>query len=372
MSGSPDIVIIGGGVIGLASAYHLAGAGARVTVLEQRQAGGQASGAAAGIVEPLPGDSPLTDLARLSIEIFHAWAPALRDETGIDIQFNRTGSLHLTFDEAEARTYRSAARHISSQLGERAEWLDQAALRALEPGVSPAALGALAFPDAHNVYSPRYVAALAAACQSRGVTLREGTPATSAQREGDRVTAIVTAEGPIACDQALVAAGAWSAIAAAWFDLSVPVAPDRGQIMALAPAGRPLRHIVHGGPGYAVPKADGLVVVGATHEEAGFDARVTVDGLTFLTGLARLLVPGLASAPLSHVWAGLRPRLLTGGLPLIGRVPAWRNVWLATGHGAVGITLSPGTGQLVAQAMLGQSTTQPLVPFDPERLARRS
>jgi glycine oxidase len=116
-----------------------------------------------------------------------------------------------------------------------------------------------------------------------------------------------------------------------------------------------------------VPKADGLVVVGATHEDAGFDARVTVDGLAFLTDLARLLVPNLGAAPLAHVWAGLRPRLAASPVPLIGRLPGWQNAWLATGHGAIGITLSPGTGRLLAEALLGQPTSQPLAPFDPAR-----
>jgi glycine oxidase len=292
----------------------------------------------------------------------------LREETGIDIQFNQTGSLRLAFDEAEAATYRAAARHISGALGEPADWLDAQALRAEEPAINPAARGALRFPNAYNLYSPRYVAALATACRLRGVTIREGVVVTGARQQGDRAAGVMTSEGPLAAGQVAIAAGAWSAIAAAWFALTIPVQPERGQIMALAPHGRPLRHVVHGGPGYAVPKADGLVVVGATHEDVGFDARVTVDGLAFLVDLARLLVPALADATLSHAWAGLRPHLPTEPVPLIGPIPGWRDAWLASGHGAVGITLSPGTGQLLAQAMLGQPTAQPLAPFSPARL----
>lgn len=367
MPDTADVIIIGGGVIGLATAYCLAEAGVRATVLEGRAVGGQASGAAAGIVEPLPGDSALTALARASRDLFRAWAPALREETGIDIQLKRTGSLRLAFDEAEAVTYRAAARHISTALDEPAEWLDRAALRALEPALNPAAHGALRYPDAYNVYSPRYVAALEAACRQRGVEIRVGVPATGVRPTGDRATAVETSSGPIVCGQVVIAAGAWSAIAAGWFGLSIAVAPDRGQIMALRPRGRPLRHVVHGGPGYAVPKADGLIVVGATHEDAGFDARVTVAGLTFLTDLARRLIPSLTEAGLAHVWAGLRPALATGPTPLIGPIPGWRNAWLATGHGAWGITLSPGTGQLLAQTLLGRPTAQPLAPFAPNR-----
>jgi glycine oxidase len=367
MPDAADVVIVGGGVIGLATAYHLSLAGARVTVLEQRQVGGQASGAAAGIVEPAPGDSPLTALTAASLALFRDWAPALREETGIDIQLNRTGSLRLAFDDGEAATFRSAARHINDALGEPAEWLDPAALRALEPAINPAARGALRLPNGANVYSPRYVAALAAACRLRGVAVREGVIASGLRRDGDRALAIETSAGPAAGGQVVIAAGAWSAVAAGWFGLRIPVAPDRGQIMALLPKGRPLRHVVHGGPGYAVPKADGLVVVGATHEDVGFDARVTVDGLAFLVDLARLLVPALADATLSHAWAGLRPHLATGPTPLIGPIPGWRNAWLATGHGAIGITLSPGTGQLLAQAILGRPTAQPLAPFAPDR-----
>lgn len=368
MSGAADVVIIGGGVIGLAAAWQLGAAGARVTVIEQRQAGGQASGAAAGIVEPLPGDSPLTALAATSRRLFLEWAPALREETGIDIQFVRSGSLRLAFDGATAATYRSAARHITDTLGEPAEWLDAAALRALEPAVNPAALGALRYPDAYNVYSPRYVAALADACHRRGISLHQGLVATGIQRAGDRAIAVETSAGPLPAGQVLIAAGAWSAIAARWFGLSVPVAPDRGQIMALRAEGRPLRHVIHGGAGYAVPKADGLIVVGATHEDAGFDDRVTVDGLAFLVDLARHLAPALASATLAHVWAGLRPALAAGPTPLIGPIPGWQNAWLATGHGAWGITLSPGTGRLLTQALLSQPLDQDLTPFLPARL----
>lgn len=369
MTAAQDIVIIGGGVIGLATAYTLTNQGATVLLLEQRQVGGQASGAAAGIVEPIASDRTLTGLAQRGCQLFAEWSPRLLEETGIDIQFNRTGSLHLAFDDETATLHRAAARQIVTTFNEPASWLDPPALREREPALNPRARGALYLPNAFNVYSPRYVAALAAACHRHGVVIEAGTIVTGLETSGDRVTGVVTSDGRRTSAQVVIAAGAWSRSLAAQLGLELSLLPDRGQIMAVRPAvrpaGRPLRHVVHGGPGYAVPKADGLIVVGATHEEAGFDDRVTVEGLAFLSDLARLLIPSLADATLAHVWAGLRPRLTTGPTPVIGRLPGWRNAVIATGHGAWGITLSPATAELVTALLLGTATTLNAAQFAP-------
>jgi glycine oxidase len=145
------------------------------------------------------------------------------------------------------------------------------------------------------------------------------------------------------------------------------VAPQRGQIMALAqvPGGARLSHVVYGPGGYAIPKEYGTACVGATHESAGFDARVTTGGLKYLADLSTRLLPGYESATVKHVWMGFRPVLLADGLPPVGKLPGLENGYVAAGHGAIGVTVSAAVGYLLTQLIRGDTPDQPLSPFDP-------
>jgi glycine oxidase len=292
--------------------------------------------------------------------------PALEDAAGMAADLARPGSLHVATDEHEAGLFRSYVA-AAQALGLPATWLDAAATRAAEPNLAPELAGAAHLTEAYSVYAPRFVQMLSRAAAARGARVREGVTATAVSHRGGRVVEVDTTEGPIAPGQALLAPGAWSAVLAGWLGLRLPIGPQRGQILALRSAGRAVRHIVHAGDGYLVPKLNGTTVVGATRELAGFDARVTADGLAFLTGLARRIMPALGDATFVHAWVGLRPLMLDGALPVIGPLPGVANAFVAAGHGAVGMTLSLGTGRLLADMILGRRGPDPA--FDPARYA---
>jgi glycine oxidase len=165
----------------------------------------------------------------------------------------------------------------------------------------------------------------------------------------------------------VIAGGAWTPQIAAWLGAEVGVEPIRGQILALAPSPMPVRHTIYTRAGYLVPKPDGRLIVGATEDCAGFDARPTAAGIARLLAMAAELAPELAAAPFVCAWAGLRPAT-PDHLPLLGPLPGWENVTLATGHFRNGVLLAPLTGALIAGWLLDRRVPALMEPFLPARL----
>ncbi len=345
------VAIIGGGVIGCAIAYELARAGARVALLERGEVGGQASGAAAGMLVPpaaaaAPG--PFRDLARASAGLYPALVEALADETDIDVQYVNSGLLLPASGEGRAQGLRALAQWRGDP-GLSLEWLDGAPLRALEPALSPRILGAAYSPDGRHVNPGLLTQALAQAAVRRGAALRLGAPVTGFVRRGDRVAAVQTTSETFPAEHVVLAAGPWTAALARRLGAYVPTRPMRGQMLAYRSTA--LRHIVWGDGGYLVPKAGGFLFAGATVEDVGFRPRTNARGQAGLRRLATALAPALRYAEVASAWAGLRPGS-PDGLPIIGRLPGWRNVYVAAGHFRNGILLAPITGRLVAQLIL--------------------
>ncbi len=368
-----DVVVVGGGVMGCATAYYLAEAGARVVVVEQHRVGAMpsASGASAAIVEALAGNpEPLAQQAQLSRRLLGELAPRLLEATGIDIEWQRLGTIRLAFSSREADMLRTHVARLYGDLGEESEWLGAAELGRAEPAAPERVVGGLLVPSSNGLYAPKYVRALAAGSAALGATVLQGVSVTGFETHGGRVSAVQTSEGRLPCGQVVVTAGSWTGVVSRWLGRALPVGPQRGQIMALAPApGQPrVAHVVHGPGGYIIPKANGTAVVGATHEFVGFDARVTTYGMKFLADLALRLAPGLETASVKHVWMGFRPNLEVDALPPVGRVPGLGNAFVASGHGAIGVTVSAAVGSLLAQLMRGEEPEQSLAPFDPAKV----
>jgi glycine oxidase len=364
-----DVVIIGGGVMGCATAYYLARAGVSVAIVEQNRIGGapSASGASAAIVEALAGSAPpLAEQAQLARRLLAELAPLLLDRTGIDIEWQTIGTIRLAFSEREVTSLRTQVADLYRDLDEPVHWLDSQALRELEPALPERALGGLRIPSTNGLYAPKYVRALAAGAALHGAAVLQGVSVTGFAMEGERITLVRTSQGPLACDRVIVTAGAWSGVVSRWLGRPLAVGPERGQIMALQPApGQPrVRNVVHGPGGYVIPKANGTVVAGATHEDVGFDARVTTYGVRYLADLALRLAPGLEHASMKHVWMGLRPVMQRDRLPYVGRVPELANAFVATGHGAIGVTVSAAVGLLLSQLVRGETPQLSLAPFD--------
>jgi glycine oxidase len=174
-----------------------------------------------------------------------------------------------------------------------------------------------------------------------------------------------TPDGVVEARHFVLAAGPWTAALARRLRSYVPVVPMRGQMLALGPAA-PLSHVIWGQKAYLVPRENNLTFVGATVEDVGFRKRTTVSAIRKLRRGAEEMVPGLRLARMASSWAGLRPGS-PDGLPILGLLPGWRNVWVATGHFRNGILLAPITGKLMAASILSGAPLPRLRPFDPAR-----
>jgi glycine oxidase len=378
---APDVAVVGGGIVGCVVAYYLARQGARVALFDRDRIGAQASSAAAGMLAPLAEDAgpgPFLDLALASLQRYAALAADLRASTGIDIELLTPGLLRVALDDGEAADYQ-AALAWQRDLGLPVRWLDAAALRALVPAIAPAARGAVYSEAEHQVNPIRVTEALARGAVAHGAVLHEGSPVRGLLRQGPRVVGLRLGDGDLPAGHVVLAAGAWAAACGEWLGVRLPVEPIKGQMVAVAPHSARaretgvaestiLRHTLYGRDGYLVPKADGTIYAGATVERVGFDRRVTAGGIARLLALLPALVPGLGDPTFVRAWAGLRPGT-PDHLPILGPVPGLDGVTLATGHYRNGILLAPITGELIAQAALGQPTTLPLAPFSVGRFA---
>lgn len=369
---SPDAVVIGGGVIGLAIARRAARGGLSVVVLERGACGAEASHAAAGMLSPLAeadGPGPFLDLLLAARSLYPAFAARIGDETGVDVAYNDAGTLFLSLREED-----------DAELEHRWSWQRAAGLcverrtadetRRLEPAVSPAVRFSLRFPGDHQVDNRLLGPALATAAERAGAEIRRGAEAVALLRAGDRVTGVELADGTrVHAGAVVVAGGSWAGQLRG-LPRPVPVEPVHGQLVAMETHPPLLRHVVDSPRCYLVPRAGGRVIGGATMERVGYRKAVTPWGVRRLLDGAVEIAPALDHAPLVETWSGLRPGT-PDGLPILGRDPDVPNLLYATGHFRNGILLTPLTGEAVGGMLLGQEPAWDLSEYGIERLERR-
>jgi glycine oxidase len=361
---TPDVLVIGGGVIGCAIARELAPS-RRVLVVDRGAIGGEASSAAAGVLGVASSDDEGDRLAlrRASAAEFPALAAALRDETGIDVGFAPCGVLALAGDDAEATVLAAKVARRRAH-GFAADPLDARALRAVEPVARDDVAGAARFPDDGIVVATRLVAALADSARRRGAALVPGLPALAVEREGSRVVRVRVGDDWIVPGLVVLATGAWAASGIASLEAGVAVVPVRGQMLALRAGAASPRHVLTRGLAFAVPRPDGEVWIGATLEDAGFVKAVTADGLAALARHLETVAPSLRAAPVLRSWSGLRPCVADGG-PVLGPAPGLANVLVALGHHRAGILLAPVTARAIAAYADGMAPPVVAAAFRP-------
>jgi glycine oxidase len=362
---TPDVVVIGGGVIGLAVAWRAAQRGHVVRVFERGELGRGASHVAAGMLAPVteadPGELALLELGLRSAHDWPAFATELADASGHDPGLRRCGALVVARDRDEAAALEREL-DLRHELGLEVERLLPSAARRVEPALAPTLRLALIVPGDHATDPRATVTALAEAGRRVGVDLCTGMTVDRIQRQGARITGMRLATGEIVkAERVVVAAGAWSGAIGGLPD--VPLRPVKGQILRLRDPHGPglVDRIVRFEGGYLVPRGDGRYVLGATMEERGFDTTVTAGGVYELLRDAGELVPGVHELVVEESAAGLRPAT-PDNAPLLGADPEIEGLVWATGHHRNGILLAPVTAQIVADALGGVAAPPAFAP----------
>jgi glycine oxidase len=345
-----DVVIIGGGVIGLSLAVELRRGGAVVTVLERSRPGHEASWAAGGMIAHCEaGPHPVfRQLAKMSAAMYPAFVHTLEDESGMNVDLRREGTIRF-FDDDDVRP------------AEEGKVISPEELRELEPEVTYSAPARL-LPEL--CVDPRHlVDALLKTALHLGVNIASGAEVTHLQIEDGRAVGAVTTKSRYAGAAIVNCGGAW---AGQFSPVPIPIRPIKGQMLVLVTQQKDLlRHVIHGNGVYVIPRRDGRLVVGSTLEDVGFDKRVDPETIQSMHQAAAILVPPIGEARLLEDWAGLRP-CTPDKLPVIGKTFV-EGYFVATGHYRDGIMLAPITARLMSQIVKGEDPEVNIAAFTPAR-----
>ncbi|WP_309096849.1 glycine oxidase ThiO [Streptomyces sp.] len=379
MSRTPtsDVLVIGGGIIGLVTAWRAAQRGLATAVVDPEPGGGAAQVAAgmlAAVTELHYGEQTLLGLNLASARRYPDFAAELTELTGHDLGYRRCGTLAVALD-ADDRAHLRELHALQRQSGLDSQWLSGRECRRLEPMLAPGVRGGLRVDGDHQIDPRRLAGALVVACERAGVVFHR-VWAERLTVSGDRAAGAVTADGTaLGAGQVVLAGGSLSGrLAGVPRDVLPPVRPVKGQVLRLAMPGRhgpflsrTVRAVVRGSHVYLVPRESGELVVGATSEELGWDTTVTAGGVYELLRDAHELVPGITELPLTETRAGLRPGS-PDNAPLLGPT-GLEGLLLATGHHRNGVLLTPVTGDTLAHALVTGELPEEARPFTPKRFS---
>ncbi|WP_228919591.1 glycine oxidase ThiO [Streptomyces sp. DH20] len=370
-----DVLVVGGGIIGLVTAWRAAQAGLATAVVDPEPGGGAArvaAGMLAAVTELHHGEQTLLGLNLASARRYPDFAAELTECTGQDLGYRRCGTLAVALD-ADDRAHLRELHALHQRSGLDSQWLTGRECRRLEPMLAPGVRGGLRVDGDHQIDPRRLASALLTACERAGVTVHRAW----AERlvvTGDRATGVVTADGgELGAAQVVLAGGSWSGrLAGVPPQVLPPVRPVKGQVLRLTMPDRPepflsrtVRAVVRGSHVYLVPRESGELVIGATSEEMGWDTTVTAGGVYELLRDAHELVPGLTELPLTETTAGLRPGS-PDNAPLLGPT-GLDGLLLATGHHRNGVLLTPVTGDAMARVLTTGELPDEALPFTPRR-----
>ena len=363
MNRSGDVAIVGGGVIGCAIAYQLSKIGINCTVFEKNRLASGASGATAGMIGPIwyldQTPEPYFQLGMRSFEIFPTLVKEL-EEAGIDPEFQQTGAIKVLFDEISDAVLLDNLKW-QRELGIGVRWIDRKELIDREPEITGKAVGGVFSPRDGSIVGIAFVKALAHAATRLGARFFEDVEVMGLEINKDKVIGIRTQLGIYHADHTIICAGPWSGIVKRWLPYSIPVRPIKGQRILLRKSGFLPKSTVQS----IVPQKDGSVLSAATREEGNFDQVVTGEAISQMVAKAKEVFPILHDAEFVSASAGVRPGT-PDGIPILGPIPGWSGVSLASGHDHVGIMCSPSTAELMADCVATGDCSQ-LAPFSIER-----
>ncbi|MFJ2743976.1 glycine oxidase ThiO [Streptomyces sp. NPDC087440] len=370
-----DVLVVGGGIIGLVTAWRAAQRGLRVALADPEPGGGAAQVAAgmlAAVTELHYGEQTLLGLNLASARRYPDFVAELEEASGQDTGYRACGTLAVALD-ADDRAHLRELHALQRQSGLESEWLSGRDCRRLEPMLAPGVRGGLRVDGDHQIDPRRLAAALLTACERTGVVLHR-TKAEQLSVVRERASGALLADGSeLVADQVVLAAGSLSGrLAGVPDEVLPPVRPVKGQVLRLtvpptyAPfLSRTVRAVVRGSHVYLVPRENGELVVGATSEELGWDTTVTAGGVYELLRDAHELVPGITELPLTETRAGLRPGS-PDNAPLLGPT-LLPGLVLATGHYRNGVLLTPVTGDVMATVLTTGQLPDEARAFTPRR-----
>lgn len=364
-----DVLIIGGGVIGLSIARELKRRGiAKITILERGNAGQESSFAAAGMLAPnaeTEKADKFTEICTKSLSLYTEFAAELIEETGIDIELDKNGTLYLAFTEEDSKEILHRF-EWQKRAGLRVEHLSAQETRRAEPFVSPDVRESLFFPNDWQVENRRLLCALRRYCELNQIEILENAGVARLVCEGERVVGAETENDRHYAEKVVIATGAWTSLIKAESFALPQVKPIRGQMISFQTAKRLFNKVIYSRRGYIVPRADGRILVGATVEDVGFDKNTTQIGIEMLRETGLEISPSLGHLEISEKWAGLRPSSIDG-LPILGAMPEAENLLVATGHYRNGILLAPLTARIIAGKIAANENSEYLEIFSPRR-----
>lgn len=365
----PDVIVVGGGIMGCMTALRLADEGLQVVVLERSVPGAEASSAAAGILGPLVESLDHEMSLRLGIgsrEMHADLAEELLEASGLDVGFRRCGALRVAFadeDEAELREYARALQHKDL----RHEVLTPEQTREREPSCNPAMRVAIDLPDEAQVDPRVLLRATALACERKGVVFRTGATVREVKTDRDRVLGVQADDEFQASSNVVVAAGSWTSLVPGVGIDADCVFPVRGQMVATETRPPLFKRVVFGAGGYVVTRPSGRVLCGSTEERVGFRRGVTFEGVARILKSATTVAPALKEAAIADQWSSFRPGT-PDGLPLVGPLGP-SGLFVASGHYRNGILMAPITARLVTDSVLGRDTGPEAQTLWPKRFS---
>lgn len=363
-----DVVIVGGGIAGIATAYYLAKAGIKSTVIERDGLASHASGFAyGGLSGGIPnGPEPNQPIIQKSMGLFKQLGQDLPGQANVDIQYQQRPALKIALNDEEAADVTKHLGWQQAQPGYKVEWISGADALKLEPRINPEVVGALHIEGGTDVEPYRLTLALAQAAEKLGVNIRTGN-VVGLHHHGSQVRAIALEGEEIDAETVVLAMGPWSAAITEWTGVNVPVQPLKGQILRLQAGGDPYRYSIGHQKNYAMTKpADNFVWCGTTEEEAGFDESKTTESRDKIIESTLLMLPALADADLALQTACLRP-VTPDNVLMLGGMPGIDGLYLATGGGRQGIMMGPAMGATIAELIATGTTDVDLTPYDTGR-----
>ncbi len=356
--------MVGGGLVGLSIAWHLKKRGARPVVLDRHEPAQEASAAGAGML-PLHSvafDTPeLYELSRLSYCLYPSWVKELHRVSGVDPEWEKSGSMGLLFSAMEEKNARTLSKRLE-QLGMVVRWLNNKEARRKEPALPKDVRKAMYLPETIQIRPSAMCLTAVKAVWKAGVPIHSNEPVKSLVVRGGKIQGVKTGKRMIEADAVVLATGAWAPELLSPLGINLPVYPLRGQVLLLQGPPSGIKHILFATGYYMVPRRGGELYVGSTLEKAGFERAVTPEGIATLATAARRMAPTLSPLRVSGYFAGFRPGSVDGH-PFLGAVPGTDGLFIAAGHHTHGHLLAAASGHLMTQLILDGKTEMDLAPF---------